>query len=158
MGELEVEMVESQSSILEMSRIKFEKLAKKLESEHLITVYSLDCANDLHVKLKMTRSFDQKEINLEVTSAGECFDASFDRIYHRGTECAYDMPLQLEVLQDIVDFALFFVKDRSAKEEIFTRKGKVLFRRLITNYGVFERSDVFAGRLRRRFGARKIIK
>lgn len=148
-------MVDQKVSILEIAQEKFEQLSKELKSNKSVSSSSILTNDNISVELAMTRSIDQKQIKVEVSSAGECFDASFDGVFHNGTQTAYDLPGQLETLQGIIGFAKSIAKDNKLKEEVYTKNGKILFRRLITQHGVFETSAVFAGRLRRFLGATK---
>ncbi len=68
----------------------------------------------------------------------------------------FDEEEQLESLDDIIDDIRFFMEEKDYYEEIYERKGQVIFKRLIRSSGYKEsKSVVFAGRIKRFFGSNK---
>lgn len=128
---------DEQQKLLAIAEAKFKGLTNDFLKEGLVDSYSLTLPNneDAIIRLQLIRHSDSKVIMLQISSHGECFDASYGDVFHKGTSCAYDLPEKLEELNDLLDYAKFYVQGHNYHEEVYTRNGEVIYRKLVLHKG-----------------------
>jgi hypothetical protein len=157
-ADTEIEIEERE--LLLIVKARFSKIAQSFKKRMLISGYSvtLPKGEDTIISLLLQRYPDGKEVELRVSSRGECFDANYNRVFQRGTSCAYDMPHKLLELDKLLSFAELYIQDRDYYEEIYKKNDRIIFRKIIYSNGTSaSKPTVFAGRLRRYFGCTKQI-
>jgi len=132
---------------------KFSELAEDFKSKGFISRYSLDTPEnqDTIISLLLYRYPDNKKVELCISSRGECFDASYDDIFHKGTSCSYDLPEKLDELNDLLDYAKLYIQDRHYLEESYSSNKKVIYRKLVFTKGSTGSSQAPLGYIRHFF-------
>lgn len=146
---------DNSDQIFDVAKKRFKDIGEELVNKKLAVDYKIDETDGL--KFTVSRFPDGKKLVVHINLGGEVFSNTFDGAYS-DFRTAYDFKYKVEVLNDLLATIRFYIKTRDYHEELYEKSGRTIFRKIVYANGSSEStSTVFAGRIRRYFGAKKRV-